>query len=179
MLLWLGGSRWVAVSLVHSLESQYSGAADPASAPAVVVLGGGTLPATPPRTAVELGGAGDRLLEAARLYRAGKAPRIVVSGGRIGWSRTHSPESTDMAEVLEFLGVPRAAILQEPRSRNTYENAIETRRLLAAEGIDRVLLVTSALHMPRAVALFRGAGFDVGFPHPRLLGRRGRFVGFR
>jgi uncharacterized SAM-binding protein YcdF (DUF218 family) len=66
-----------------------------------------------------------------------------------------------MAEVLEFMGVPREAILEESRSRNTFENAVETRRLLAREGIDRVLLVTSALHMPRAVALFRCAGFDV------------------
>jgi uncharacterized SAM-binding protein YcdF (DUF218 family) len=161
LLLWLGGSRWVAVSLVGSLESQYPGLADPAAAPAIVVLGGGTFPAVPPRPTVELGGAGDRLIEAARLYRAGKAPRIVASAGRVRWSANQAPESADMAEVLEFLGVPREAILEESRSRNTFENAVETRRLLAPQGIQRVLLVTSALHMPRAVALFRCAGFDV------------------
>jgi uncharacterized SAM-binding protein YcdF (DUF218 family) len=103
---------------------------------------------------------GDRLFQAARLYLAGKAPRVVVSAGRLTWSR-EQPESTGMADVLEFFGVPRTAILEEPRSRNTYENAVETRRLLAPEGIDRVLLVTSAIHMPRAVALFRCAGFEV------------------
>jgi len=161
LLLWLGGSRWVAVSLVRSLESRYPSIADPTPAPAIVVLGGGTMPAVSPRAAVEMGGSGDRLLEAARLYRAGKAPRIVVSSGRIDWSGTQTPESADMAEILAFLGVPREAVLEEHQSRNTYENAVETRRLLASEGIDRVLLVTSAIHMPRAVALFRCAGFDV------------------
>jgi uncharacterized SAM-binding protein YcdF (DUF218 family) len=160
LLLWLGGSRWVAVSLVRSLESRYPALADPASAPAIVVLGGGTFPAVPPRSSVELGGSGDRLLEAVRLYRAGKAPRIVVSSGRVGWSANQGPESADMVEVLEFLGVPRGAILEESRSRNTFENAVETRRLLAPQGVDHVLLVTSALHMPRAIALFRCAGFD-------------------
>jgi len=66
-----------------------------------------------------------------------------------------------MAEVLELLGVPASAILQESRSRNTYENAVEARRLLEPAGANRILLVTSALHMPRAVASFRHQGFEV------------------
>jgi len=161
LLLWLGGSRWVALSLVRSLESRYPSVSDSASAPAIVVLGGGMLPAVPPRPNAQLGMVGDRLLQAARLYLGGKAQRVVVSGGHLGWSRERSPESTDMAEILALWGVPRTAILEETQSRNTYENAVETRRLLAPEGINRVLLVTSAIHMPRAVALFRCAGFEV------------------
>lgn len=66
-----------------------------------------------------------------------------------------------MATILETLGVPAGAIVLESRSRNTRENAVATRELLAPRGVRRILLVTSALHMPRAVALFERQGFDV------------------
>ena len=65
-----------------------------------------------------------------------------------------------MLRFLADLGVPPEAILLEGRSRNTRENALYTAEILSAEGIDRVLLVTSALHMPRALATFRAAGID-------------------
>ena len=76
--------------------------------------------------------------------------------------RTHSgPEADAMLQFLVDLGVPADRVLLEGRSRTTYENARETEQLLAAKGIERVLLVTSALHMRRAEATFRAAGVDV------------------
>ena len=48
----------------------------------------------------------------------------------------------------------------ETASRNTYENAVNSKRLLGAHGLHKVLLVTSALHMPRALALFRALGIE-------------------
>lgn len=66
-----------------------------------------------------------------------------------------------MAETLMTMGVPKDAILIEPNSRNTYENAIETRALMEKEGLERAVLVTSAMHMPRSLAIFRRQGVDV------------------
>ncbi|HEY9844619.1 MAG TPA: YdcF family protein, partial [Candidatus Caenarcaniphilales bacterium] len=105
---------------------------------------------------------GDRALYGAKLYREGKAPRVILSGGRIQWrSGGGPPEATDMAQIIQTMGVPAAAIVQEPYSRNTHENAVNVRRILDAQGIPhRVLLVTSALHMPRSLLIFKRQGID-------------------
>ena len=66
-----------------------------------------------------------------------------------------------MANILTTVGVPREALWLEPVSRNTYENAVETRKILEHQGISRIILVTSALHMPRAYAVFAKTGLDV------------------
>ena len=132
------------------------------TADAIVVLGGLVEAAAPPeRLEPNLGAATDRLWHAAHLYRAGKAPRILVSGGNLPWSRVMQPESSVMAELLQQLGVPAAAILQETRSRTTRENRDFSLLILQANGIRRILLVTSALHIPRALALFRATALDV------------------
>ena len=67
--------------------------------------------------------------------------------------------------MLEEWGVPPEAILIEGNSRNTYENAIETKKLMNSRQIDKILLVTSAFHMPRALATFKTAGIDA-IPSP-------------
>jgi uncharacterized SAM-binding protein YcdF (DUF218 family) len=63
--------------------------------------------------------------------------------------------------LLDSFGVPRARVLLENRSRNTYENAVFTRDLVKPKPGERWLLVTSAAHMPRSVGCFRRAGFPV------------------
>ena len=70
-----------------------------------------------------------------------------------------------MADLLVEWGVPRAAILEEGKARTTAENAVEIVKLLRARGIKRVLLVTSSLHMRRALASFRAEGLDA-IPSP-------------
>ena len=65
-----------------------------------------------------------------------------------------------MGELLRAWGVPEEAILLETESRNTDENALYSKRPLEAHGLKHILLVTSALHMPRALALFRASGID-------------------
>src|SRR5207248_5271561 len=69
-------------------------------------------------------------------------------------------EAHYMRAFLAELGVPADAIVLEDRSRTTWENAVETRRVLEHHGLKRVLLVTSAAHMPRALGAFRAAGVD-------------------
>ena len=83
VVLWVGSNGWVSDFLVHSSESQNIPAAIP-TAEAIVLLGGATKSAEPPRPMVDVNEQGDRVLYGAKLYRDGKAPLIVASGGRIG-----------------------------------------------------------------------------------------------
>lgn len=156
-VLLVGSNGWVSRSLVRSLEEQNLGGELP-TAEAIVVLGGATKPAIPPRPAVDLSEEGDRVLYAAQLYQQDKSPLIIVSGGRISWRGKGGSESADMATILSKMGVPAAAIIQEPDSFNTYENAVNVRKILETRGIRRVLLVTSAMHMPRSLLIFKHQG---------------------
>jgi uncharacterized SAM-binding protein YcdF (DUF218 family) len=127
-------------------------------ADAIVVLGGVVEDAIAPRLSVHLGDGVDRVRYAAQLYRAGKAPLVVASGGQLPWLTEGRAEAYVMAELLTEWGVPPTAILVEADSRTTYENALFSKVLLEARGIHSVLLVTSALHTPRALATFRTLG---------------------
>ena len=125
---------------------------------AIVVLGGDIgLPLTP-RISSQIGG--NRALHAFRLFTANKSKFIIISGGNVFPQRGVEPEAYYTSEILKEWGIPSEAILIEGRSRNTYENAIETKKLLNARQIDKILLITSAFHMPRALATFRTAGID-------------------
>lgn len=157
----VSSNGWTMVGLLHSLESQYVPTAALPTADAIVVLGGATKPAIPPRPGVDLNEAGDRVLYGAQLYREGKAPYLILSGGRINWRGGGGSESADMATVAQTLGVPKSAILEDPTSLNTYENAVNVQQILTSRRFNRVLLVTSALHMPRSVRIFQRLGMNV------------------
>lgn len=130
------------------------------AARAVVVLGGSMRgPRPPQRLHPDLGAAADRLWHAARLYRAGKAPLLVLSGGTA--HAGEAPEAEAMRQFLVELGVPASAMVLEPASVTTAQNAAFSARLLRQRDIHEVLLVTSALHMRRARALFEGQGIQV------------------
>lgn len=117
-------------------------------ADAIVVLGGGIGKCEKMAYPDMFEGA-DRLWHAARLWKAGKAPRVVVSG------------SNDLQAAVPLLldfGVPREAIVVDDKSRNTYENSRFTEKLLQTSQTSPTsqtcLLVTSAWHMPRACGNF-------------------------
>jgi uncharacterized SAM-binding protein YcdF (DUF218 family) len=165
-LLWLASNRIVNMALLRSLEWQYlpnrTAGSSELQADVIVVLGGGERSKAFPRPTSELNEAGDRLLYAARLYHQGAAPRILVSGGVAPWVSSASVAGAEsMAEILGLMGVPDEALWLEPGSRNTYENALETKAILESHGIESVLLVTSAMHMPRAYGVFAKTGLQV------------------
>ena len=111
---------------------------------------------------MELNEAVDRVFYAAWLYHQGAAPRLLLTGGNIEWrGRRDTTPAEDMATILVMLGVPQEALWLESESRNTYENAVYTTQMMRAAGIEQVILVTSALHMPRSVALYRKLGWEV------------------
>jgi uncharacterized SAM-binding protein YcdF (DUF218 family) len=161
LTLWICGNRWFAYGLALSLESRYQTPNPIPNEEVLVVLGGGTDPAEAPRKTIEMNGAGDRVLYAARLYQEGKARYVLVSGGRLGWDSGESTPAAEMASLLEWLGVPGANIWQQDRSQNTAEDAQFCASLLREKGINRILLVTSAWHMPRSVMLFKAQGLEV------------------
>jgi uncharacterized SAM-binding protein YcdF (DUF218 family) len=161
LVLWLGGNRWVAYGLARSLEWRYLPLDPVPHAPVIVVLGGGTEPADYPRSLVEVTGAGDRVLYTVWLYQQGAADWILISGGSIDWGVDIDTPAHQMAALLEMLGVPVEAMWLDPDSRNTYENAQNSAAILDERGVDRIILVTSAAHMPRSVRLFEAQGLDV------------------
>lgn len=161
ILLWAASCTPVSRGIGRSLEWQYLPQTDYPKADAIVLLGGTMRAVQFPRQRPSLGDSADRILEAALLFEQGKAPRIHIAAGRLDWRGTLGPEAPDVAAVLEELGVPASALILDEESRNTHENAVIARRMLEPLGVKRILLVTSALHMPRAVGLFRHEGFDV------------------
>lgn len=151
-------SHWVRLSLERAHEPlpvERMPVAD-----AIVVLGGGVEPAVRTHAHPNLRYAADRVWHGARLYAAGKAPLVITTGARP--YHGEGPTAADAAaEFLDALGVPAHAVVRPGRSVSTYTDALIVRDILAEHGIERVLLVTSALHMPRALGTFRNAGITV------------------
>jgi uncharacterized SAM-binding protein YcdF (DUF218 family) len=129
---------------------------------AIVVLGGGVLPRAPEYGVPQLGAHSmQRLRYGAWLARRSGKP-LAFSGG-LGWGNgalQREPEASVARRVLqEDYGLPLR--WTEDRSRDTAENAERSAQLLQPAGVRRIALVTDAVHMPRAVAEFRRAGFAV------------------
>lgn len=154
----------VSEALLGSLENDYA-PAQVDSYPvvdAIVVLGGATSPPSPPRLQVEVGDAFDRLLHGMRLLRAGKAPVMILSGGVISYlTGSDLSEAARLAAMAQEYGVGAEQMLLEEESRNTYENGRFTARLLGERDWRQILLVTSASHMSRSVAVFEKQGLEV------------------
>ena len=163
LALWYAGLAAVSAPvivnpLVASLEGVGPAPECPAGTP-VVVLGGGTDAGAPDASSFEAMDRATlaRTVRAGRLAVAEPGVRVVVSGG--GPPGT-VPEAGIMAAWLVGAGVPRASIALESRSRSTAENAREVAALLGEGDVQTVRLVTSALHVPRALGAFRAAGLD-------------------
>jgi uncharacterized SAM-binding protein YcdF (DUF218 family) len=161
LILLLFSNQWVSHRLAQSLEWRYLPPESWPQQAVVVVLGGSTRPHQYPRMQTEISEAGDRLLFGARLYQDGVATSLVVTGGSIEWLGSSISEAAGMRELLLLMGVPDEAIVLEDRAQNTYDNAVFTREILAPQGVDSIVLVTSAMHMPRSVGLFEKQGFVV------------------
>ena len=160
IVLFLGGNVWVSHGLVQSLEWQNIPKTELPHADAIVVLGGGTRSQAYPRPDVDFSDAGDRVWYGANLYRAGKAPKIIVSGGRIEWQGAGNDESENITKLLVRMGVPQIDIIPESKALNTWDNGVYVKEILKANNFKTILLVTSAMHMPRSLAIFKRLGID-------------------
>jgi uncharacterized SAM-binding protein YcdF (DUF218 family) len=158
-------SAWTSLGavLLNPLEERFGRPAGlPQSVDGIVVLGGGFEGAVNlARGGYEMNSGGDRFVEAAILARRYPTAKIVVTGGTGALILKGEGDADTAPRLLTALGVAPERLILENRSRNTFENAVFTKELVTPQPGETWLLVTSAFHMPRSMALFRKAGFDV------------------
>ena len=136
--------------------------ADPALAHGFIVLGGSILPdITAARRQASFGQAGERYMTLVALARRYPAARIVFSGGIGALGGAAGSEADVVKLFLAEQGVPPGRVELEGEARTTRENALFTKDLVRPREDQRWFLVTSAMHMPRAVGCFRAVGWDV------------------
>ena len=161
--LWYAGLAAVsAPAIVNPLVGALEGPVPAGDCPAgttVVALGGGADADAADATRFEAmdGATFARVVEAGRLAAAEPDVRVVVAGGGPDGA---VPEAELMAAWLRATGVARERIVLERRSRSTAENARAVAASLAGTDAVRIRLVSSALHLPRALGAFRAAGFE-------------------
>ena len=98
---------------------------------------------------------GDRLFQAINLYKTGVIKKILISGGSIEKIAIHKIEANSVARYLKQIGIPDSAILVEDKSRNTIENAANTFKMMTKiMPKAKILVITSAFHLPRAKLIF-------------------------
>ncbi len=128
---------------------------------ALVLLSGEVdAPAARASGRLELSAAADRLATAYTLLREGRARSILLTGGSVHPEPGERAEAELVAETLRAWGVQADRIVVEPASRNTHENAVFSAAIVSSHGWRSLLLVTSAAHLPRALAAFRRAGMS-------------------
>jgi uncharacterized SAM-binding protein YcdF (DUF218 family) len=149
--------------LLQKLEARFPRpAADPAEVSCMIVLGGAfETEVTTARGGMDLNQAADRFVEALRLAMRYPQAQILVSGGDGSLSGAYEGDAAASIRYFQAFGIPRDRLIAETTSRNTDENAQNSRSILTSRGLGPCLLVTSAFHMPRSVGLFRKAGIKV------------------
>jgi uncharacterized SAM-binding protein YcdF (DUF218 family) len=154
--------------LLYPLESRFPPWNPAQGAPdGIVILGGSIEPDLSAAHGLAVFSSSvDRIIAGAALAHRYPNARIVFSGGNANLILSDAAKEADYAiSVFESLGIARERLIMERRSRNTRENAEFSKAIAAPKSGERWLLVTSAFHMPRAVGLFRKAGFVVE-PYP-------------
>jgi uncharacterized SAM-binding protein YcdF (DUF218 family) len=102
----------------------------------------------------------DRLFQTLQLYKTGRIDKIIYTGGSGSIEFPEKKEGIYVQKYLRQIQIPDSAVIMESESRNTYENAIFTKKLIGDSMANaKLLLVTSAYHMPRALAVFKKAGY--------------------
>jgi uncharacterized SAM-binding protein YcdF (DUF218 family) len=157
----------LAKALIGPLETRYPPLmpGQELSSDAIIVLTGGIRWQPPIHSHTILGTQSlDRLICGINLLKDGSAPFLVIAGGVAQVFGRPAMEASTMKDQAVSLGIPSDAILIETHSRTTAESAVEVRRMLP--NARRIVLTTSAFHLPRAVAVFKKQGFAEIIPAP-------------
>jgi uncharacterized SAM-binding protein YcdF (DUF218 family) len=163
VLLAIAGFTPVGLMLSHVLESRFPPWNPARGAPDGIIVLGAAIDSdlsaawgTP-----QLSGAAERITIVAKLARTYPKARIVYSSGNAALFPNAPPEADFVLPLWQSFGIARDRIMLETHSRNTAENAAFTKALVKPKPGEHWLLVTSALHMPRAIGCFRRVGFPV------------------
>lgn len=158
---WISGPE----ALVRNLESRYP---NPSTVDArrfvgVVVLGGALSSSKlwEAHDQVGLNSQAGRMTEAVALMRKHPHLKLLFTGGTAKLDGSGASEALRARVFFDAMGVDLARVLLEDASRNTYENALHSARLAGVDKRQAWLLLTSAYHMPRALGVFRQAGWNV------------------
>ena len=163
-LLLIGGLLPLSTWLMLPLEDRFARTdLSGAEIDGIVVMGGSEdARVSSARHAHALNETAERLTEAAALARRFPKAKIVFTSGNVEILSAPAIGAEAGGLVLEDLGIGgRDRLILERRSRNTWQNAVYTKALVDPKPGERWLLVTSAAHMPRAMGVFRKAGFRV------------------
>jgi uncharacterized SAM-binding protein YcdF (DUF218 family) len=163
VLLAIVGLSPLGNALILPLEQRFPAwDASRGSPDGIIMLGGAISPnVSAARGSVALDEAAERLTATAELARRYPNARIILSGGSDAPVFDEEIEAVFAVRQLEALGIAHQRMTAEEQSRNTFENAVFSRLIADPKPGERWLLVTSASHMPRAMAAFRAAGFPV------------------
>ncbi len=108
----------------------------------------------------DFGYSGDRLFQTLEMYYKGRVGKILITGGSGSISKPHQREAMYVKKYLTNIAIPDSNVLIENDSKNTYENAVFTKRILdSMQFKGSILLVTSSFHMRRSLAIFEKAGY--------------------
>jgi uncharacterized SAM-binding protein YcdF (DUF218 family) len=114
----------------------------------------------------DFGAGGDRLFQALELYHRGRLKQIMFTGGSGSIRYPDHKEGAYVKKYLQTIHVPDSALIIENESKNTYENAVFSKKILdSLQFKGSILLITSAFHMPRALATFKKAGYTNVTPY--------------
>ena len=161
LLLGMAVVPWSSL-LLSPLEDRYASTALPEHVDGVVVLGGALDPVvSAARGQVAANGAVERLTALIWLGRRYPQARLVFSGGSGSLTTQDLKEAPVARQFLEELGFDAARVVFEGESRNTRENALYTKQIMAPRPGEVWLLVTSALHMPRAMGAFAAVDWPI------------------
>ncbi|WDZ76744.1 YdcF family protein [Ensifer adhaerens] len=167
---------------LQTLEDRFTRPSPPpATLSCIVVLGGAfENEVMAGRGGTEFNQAADRFIETVALAKRYPEARILVSGGDGSFSGAYAGDAAASESFLAAFDIGGERLLREEQSRTTFENARNTKELLAANGLSNCALVTSAFHIPRSVGLFRALDIPV-VPWPtdyRTSGRLGLGLDF-
>ena len=155
----------ISINLIAYLEKDYSlqNTSTIDEADAIVVLSGMlTTIKTESGYEYEFGGAVDRILAGIDLYKDDKAPILILTRGKLPWS-LGKPEGEYLKEFAAQFSIPKENILLTDNVENTEDEAKSVKKLLNQN--NKIILVTSAFHMPRAKKVFEAADINV-LPFP-------------
>ena len=158
--LWFCSAPVTSDMLAHSLERRYKyfSAEDVPRADAAVILGGGAFSSDPNWPYASIGGNVDRYIHGARLFVAERVQKIILTGGR---DRGEGPTEAQLgAAFLIEMGIPPEHVILDNAARTTKGHVDLIAELLTDHRLETFLLVTSAMHMRRAEAVFRAAGLE-------------------
>jgi uncharacterized SAM-binding protein YcdF (DUF218 family) len=151
---------------VSALERRFPRPAPAARVDGIIVLGGWADTTQLQRRGVpEVNEKVDRLFEGLALAHRHPGARILFPGGNGDMFHQDDAEARTVELMLQSIGFPMERVLIERKSRSTAENAVYGKELVQPRPGEVWVLVTTAMHMPRAVWTFRKVGWDV-VPHP-------------